>query len=928
MRKIKTIISIMLIIFCIALAGCTSCKRDNKDNNINDNTNDNVNDNTNDNVNDNTNDNVNDNINDNINDNVNDNINDNVDDNINDDVDNKVDDNDDDNINNQVHIHNYIDGACSCGDIIYEHDGTLIYQLSKDKTYYVVMGLKDLDVSNVVISNEFNGVAVKEIFKEAFANSNSLTSIIIPNSITNIGDNAFENCNNLIYNLYNNGKYLGNDDNPYLVFVESVHDSITSCIINENTRIIMNNAFSLCKNLTNITIPNGVEKVGDYAFSDCDNLKYNLYKNGKYLGNEENPYLVFVKFQHDTSSSFEINDNAKFIMDNAFTKYLSLTKIEIPDGVKSIGSYAFSSCRDLKIVRIAGSVKSIGSYAFYNSGNLISVEISNGVESIGEHAFRFCSDLIRIEIPSSMINIGEDAFQRCSSLKNIDVDDNNLYYKSINGNLYSKDGKQLIKYALGKTNTSFTIPDGVTSIGVSAFYLCSNLTSIKIPDTVTYIDDYAFCSCTGLTNIEIPNGVTSIGNKSFYYCTSLTSIEIPSSVISIGDNVLDNCTNLENLILSEGLINIGNNAFNYCKKISNIELPNSLTNIGNQAFYRCDRLSSVNVGDKNLYYKSIDGNLYTKDGKVLLLYAQGKTNVYFEIPNGVISIGDYALDNCDKLTNIIIPNSVITIGVAAFSNCVNLKGLTIPNSVTTIGDEAFISCTALNQISIPDSVVSIGYDVFLYCTSLKKTVYDNAKYLGNEENPYLVLFASTTETITSCEINENTKIILYNAFQSCNNLTSMEIPSSVEHIGLYAFTACTHLKNINVDENNLHYKSIDGNLYTKDGKELIQYAIGKGTTFEIPNGVEIIKSNAFRGCSSLTKVIIPNTVTCIEDYAFTWCKNLKSIVIPSSVINMGCEVFKHSSSVEISCEQPSKLSTWHDDWNIEERPVVWYVKKN
>ena len=159
-------------------------------------------------------------------------------------------------------------------------------------------------------------------------------------------------------------------------------------------------------------------------------------------------------------------------------------------------------------------------------------------------AFYDCDSLTSITIPSSVTSIGDYVFRYCDSLTSIIVDVSNEKYKSIDGNLYTKDGKTLIQYAIGKKDTSFIIPDGVTSIGNEAFYDCDSLTNITIPSSVTSIGDYAFYGCDSLTSITIPSSVTSIGWYAFYSCDSLTSITIPSSVTSIGNEAFVYCYNL------------------------------------------------------------------------------------------------------------------------------------------------------------------------------------------------------------------------------------------------------------------------------------------------------------------------------------------------------------------------------------------------
>ena len=300
--------------------------------------------------------------------------------------------------------------------------------------------------------------------------------------------------------------------------------------------------------------------------------------------------------------------------------------------------------------------------------NIIIPSVYKGlpVISIGSYAFSHCSSLESIVIPNSVTNIEYTAFSHCDSL------------------------------------TSVEIPNSVTSIASYVFSDCDSLTSIEIPNSVTSIGSFVFSNCDSLTSIEIPNSVTNIGTYAFYYCNNLTSIEIPNSVTNIGDRAFCDCNNL-----------------------TSIEIPNSVTNIGAYAFSGCNNLTSINVDINNQYYKSIDGNLYTKDGTTLIQYAIGKNDTYFTIPNNVTSIGESAFDECKKIENVEIPNSVTNIGACAFEWCLNLTNIIIPNSVTNIGACAFEGCPNLANIIIPNSVTNIGDGAFYYCSSL--TIYCEAK---------------------------------------------------------------------------------------------------------------------------------------------------------------------------------------------------------
>ncbi len=336
-------------------------------------------------------------------------------------------------------------------------------------------------------------------------------------------------------------------------------------------------------------------------------------------------------------------------------------------------------------------ITSIGACAFRYCTSLANITIPDSVISIGDSAFEECTSLTSITIPSSVTSIGSDAFCYCTSLTSIDVDSNNKDYSSIDGNLYDKDQTKLIQYAIGKTDTSFIIPNSVWWIGDDAFSGCENLTSITIPSSVTYIDSWAFSGCTNLTSITIPSSVTYIDSWAFRHCKSLTSITIPSSVTDIGYFAFSDCTSL-----------------------TSITIPDSVISIGDRAFDECTSLTSIDVDSNNENYSSIDGNLYNKDQTTLIQYAIGKIDANFIIPNSVTSIGECAFSDCKSLTSITIPSSVTSMGYAVFMGCESLTSIAIENGVTSIGEKAFYNCTSLTSITIPDSVTSIGYDAVGY----------------------------------------------------------------------------------------------------------------------------------------------------------------------------------------------------------------------
>ena len=326
-----------------------------------------------------------------------------------------------------------------------------------------------------------------------------------------------------------------------------------------------------------------------------------------------------------------------------------------------------------------------------------------------------------------------------------------------------------------------------------------------------------------ITAISLPVGLTSIGNGAFEFCDAIASVSIPDSVTSIGDEAFAYCSSLTDMTIPDSVTSIGSYAFCWCSALTGVSIPNSVTSLGNLPFYGCFALTEINVASDNPNYFSDNGVLFQKTQAELIHYPAGKTETSYQMPAGVISIGQYAFDSCSALTSVTISNGVTDIGYCAFNNCTALTSVSIPNSVTSIGGSAFTGCSALTDMIIPDGVTSIGDSAFIGCSAL-----------------------------TSVTIPDGVSVIENNTFSSCSALTSVTIGNGVTSIGGSSFSFCAALTSVN-----------------------------------IPASVTGIGDSAFAVCRALTSVTIPDSVTSIGDFAFFDCPALTNVTVPASVTGIG-----------------------------------------
>ena len=794
------------------------------------------------------------------------------------------------------------------------------------------------------------GDGVKRISKNAFADCSRIKRVLINKSVTEIESDAFKGCTDLRRVEYGGTQqeweelYIGSG-NEQLKNAEFIYSSdlsetrknildylrytkledntvtVTGCSSDIDKIDIPNqieglpvtaigeNAFNGCSQLTEITIPNSVSDIGDYAFSGC------------------------------AIRNIVIPDNVKTISAGMFSGCTNLQSVTMPDSIQEIGSNAFYGCGSIRNITIPESTASIGNYAFYNCYNLNDIIIGGGVESIGEHAFQDCRSLQNVYITD---------LEKWCNITFAGADANPLYYAQ---NLYVNDVPV----------TDLTIPDNVTSISDYAFSGFDALTNVTIPDNVTYIGDSAFSECNGLTNITLGSGVKSIGSGAFEKCVNLdsvrisdmaaylnisfgsdysnpmyyadklylndkrvTSADIPEGVTQIPDYAFSGCDSIGNVTIPEGVTSIGSYAFADCSGITELTLPQTAVSFGNNVFSGCSGLTGITIngnvtdaGGSLFEGCSALTDIYVCDYNTVALIAGGS-----DITSCNVYLNDQLLNNWGKCGDSVVwfldDEDTLTIlgkgDMYDYSNKTipwqNVQKVIIEEGVTGVGERAFYGCGDLTDITISDSVTKIGRNAF----------YNTGYY--NDDNKWTdgvlcigkhLITADTRTVATEYVIADETICIGDYAFYNCSGLTGVTIPECVINIGNYAFYDCSGLTGITLPESVVN---IGSNAF---------YGCSGLTDVIIPEGVISIGSNAFYGCSGLTSVTVPISVTSIDKNAFSSCSALTDIYYNGSFESLikisGCESSDFAKGATVYCDGAEV-----GDWGKCGDSVYWRVE--
>ena len=413
--------------------------------------------------------------------------------------------------------------------------------------------------------------------------SNQAKYITISDSLEELGNYVFNNCYNLEYNEYENGLYIGNDINPYLILVSVSDSTITKFSVHEDTRFILGGSINSLENLISISLPENLYYIGRQAFSYLPKLKsLVLPKNLKAISNNG----IFSNIILDELSIYSFYGMSIFdFFEMGYNR--GLKKI-IYLGDEDLESYMFDTMYVLNVeeLELKGNTKYIKDQALLAS-SLHKVTLNEGLISIGESAFYNSSNLVEVILPSSLKEIGYGAFQ-ATGITNINLPED---LETINDCAFASSKLENI-----------IIPNSVKSLGKYVFEYCNNLNSLTLPTSITEIPE-GFARYSGLTSINIPSNITKI-NLYAFYSTKIKNLVIPGNVKVIVGEAFISCQELESVVFEEGVEEVWYNFYD-CPNLKDITLPNTIKIIN------VATISNLNVSTYgNGYYLGNEENPY------------------------------------------------------------------------------------------------------------------------------------------------------------------------------------------------------------------------------------------------------------------------------------------------------------------------------
>jgi hypothetical protein len=706
-----------------------------------------------------------------------------------------------------------------------------------------------------------------------FYSMTMLEEITLPKDVYSIGSwynyNSSQQPWNSDYtkiNGYPNKKYASyNSDYSYDYGCSSFYNCINlrKIVWPENNRLvsIAAKAFTGCLKLQSLEIPEGVEFLGEAAFSKCDGLT--TVKLPSTLGN-------FSRMSDSDDSYRYLTSNGVYFAgcDYTFYKCTNLTDVTIAEGTKYLMYYMFKDCTGLKSINLPSSLLRING-AFNGCSALEQLTIPESVTSVGNisgcssittltvpagipiYEIR-CSDmtsLTKIEFKNDSGNsIGEYAFDGCSSLSSINALDSVLWI-----NNYAFRGCEKLDIDLSKSKS-------LTYIGEEAFN-GSGIKKVEFGRSFSSMGAYAFQDCKELTSVTCNIGTTTIPRYAFDGCEKLSELTLPNNLLTINEYAFRNCYSLQKVLLPMAIQSIGSQAFAN-SGLTEVTLQEGLTSLGSGSFSGCGSLKKVTFPTT---MKTISG--FNNTGIEEIAFAEGAA------PE---AIAENAFNDCDGLRVLTLPESIKTIGESAFYDCDSLREVTIPSLVTEIPYRCFSGCSSLSKVSLQEGITSLDKYAFRSCPIEKINFPSTLTNIDSECFYYSYLLRMDTLDLSATKLTT-----IGSWFQNDSYLKVVKLPDTATTLASSAFYDCP-IEQIN-----------------------------------FPSGITSIPNNAFKEMRMDT-LKIPSTITEIGESAFYYAK-FNYLSIPSSVKTIGNGAF-YATEIKGRLE-----ITPNDDLSISESGSPFYA---
>ncbi len=724
-----------------------------------------------------------------------------------------------------------IEGGYELRGVTYAAEGEFVVPATYRGKPVLSLGnnaLMGMRVTSVVLPN-----GLLNIGAGAFDSCTQLTELVVPDSVTSMGEGAIAFCTSLkkltlpfvgaARDTWLNGQiaYLFGLNN----YIEETGNSIPASL--EEVTVtggsaLQSYALSGCKGLRSVTLPDGLLRVGEGAFSDCPALETLVLPDTlESLG-------AWALRGCTSLSHILLPDGLLRVGEGAFYG-CALTEISLPASIVEIPDSAFNGCASLANVTSGAAIEKIGGNAFYGCTSLSSFPFAEGLRVVGVSAF-YASALERAELPDGVTEIGYGAFQRCASLRAVRIPASVV---SVGGSAFRYCPVLAeVTYAaalsdLGENEDVFqgsgeeaertvlTVAAGTQYIPARLFNEFYGLNEVVLPDSVTSIGESAFASCYALDTVHVGAGLLRVGAGAFEGC-GLTSVRIASvaawSAIEFADaqaNPLHAAGRLStaqgepiaDIVLPEGVARIGAYAFTDLSSLSSLTIPASVRSIGAGAFRGLDPSARVQAVDLSAWcaidFEDKDSNpLYSTH----TLCLEGEAVTDLVLPAGVVSVAPRAFLGLSGLQSVAFPDGLERIGEEAFYGARSLTALELPQTLVGIGASAFESAFRISSLSLPASVVSVGAGAFAGCSAIAELSlpFLPGGYLGYifggtsaEDNQFSLSSALTSVSVAGGDIAEK-------AFYGCFSLICVELGEEVSRIGAQAFYNCTGIEELSV----------------------------------------------------------------------------------------------------------------------------------